>query len=216
LNLFALLSQLDSAEQRAILSFRAREYRRGSPDPAFRFEAVQLLNREEVGGICKRFEDVQDFTDEAVAEFRNTAAIEKWSAARFGTAVHKLVADKIIVADEGKGNFRPEVSYVKMKADGVEPPARPAGMTADQQYQEMLKPGAKGSIRIDAYELRKEEQTVCIYDIKTGESGLRSKRFAEIFTRVAGTYQWATRIVITEVRPRDPWRPARKPTLQGE
>jgi hypothetical protein len=177
---------------------------------------VQLLNQREVGQICERFEAVQDFTNRAVEEFRNKAEAERWSPAQFGTAVHKFVADEISAADDGKGNFRPEVSFVKMKADGVEPPARPVGMTADQQYQEMLKPGAKGSIRIDAYELQKEKQTVCIYDIKTGESGLRSKRFAEFLTRVAGTYQWATRIIITEVRPHDPWLPGRKPTLRGE
>jgi hypothetical protein len=66
--------------------------------------------------------------------------------------------------------------------------------------------GIKNSIRIDVFEKR-DKQTVCVYDIKTGRSGLSPARRADILAHVHGTYPGATHIIIAEVRPTDPWRP---------
>ena len=61
--------------------------------------------------------------------------------------------------------------------------------------------GTKGSIRIDVLE-RTGPSRVCVYDIKTGRSGLSPARFNEIRRSVAGAYgPEVNQIIITEVRP---------------
>jgi hypothetical protein len=64
--------------------------------------------------------------------------------------------------------------------------------------------------RIDAL-VRANENTVCVYDIKTGRSGLSHARILELLVNVAGAFPDATRIIITEVRPADRWHPGRRP-----
>jgi len=80
----------------------------------------------------------------------------------------------------GDPNFRAEVSHVK-------------GLEEAQDY------GTKGSIRVDVLE-RRDRATVCVYDIKTGRSGLSIMR-SEIASTVFSAYGPVQRIIITEVRP---------------
>ena len=65
--------------------------------------------------------------------------------------------------------------------------------------------GTKGSVRVDALE-RTSEKAVCFYDIKTGDAELTPARIAEIFKNVRSIYRDATTIVITQVRPKAPYR----------
>jgi hypothetical protein len=60
--------------------------------------------------------------------------------------------------------------------------------------------GAKDTIRVDVLE-RRDQATVCVYDIKTGRSGLSVPRMAEITTSVFKAYGPVLRIIVTEVRP---------------
>ena len=60
--------------------------------------------------------------------------------------------------------------------------------------------GEKGSIRVDVLENR-GNGTVCVYDIKTGQSGLSPARMAEIAGTVFRTYAGTKRIIVTEIRP---------------
>ena len=78
-------------------------------------------------------------------------------------------------------NFRAEVSLLK-------------GLADDATY------GAKGSIRIDVFE-NVGNGTVCVYDIKTGRSGLSPARMAEIATTVLAAYPGTRRIIVSEIRP---------------
>ena len=61
--------------------------------------------------------------------------------------------------------------------------------------------GTPGSIRVDVLE-RAQENVVCVYDIKTGKSGLSATRAAEIASRVAVIYTPASRIIVIETRPK--------------
>lgn len=78
-------------------------------------------------------------------------------------------------------NFRTEVSILKSRADEV-------------RY------GLTDSTRIDILE-RRNDKTVCVYDLKTGAAFLSRARFLEIYGSVLSVYSDAERIIIIEVRP---------------
>jgi hypothetical protein len=101
------------------------------------------------------------------------------SPTQYGTLVHSLVKD--VIDGMGDPNLRAELSHVK-------------GIEEAQDY------GTKGSVRVDVLE-RRDNATVCVYDIKTGRSGLSVSRFAEIASSVFSAYGPVQRIIITEVRP---------------
>jgi hypothetical protein len=60
--------------------------------------------------------------------------------------------------------------------------------------------GIKDSVRIDVLE-NVRNGTVCVYDIKTGRSGLTAGRAREIAQRVFDSYGEARRIIVFETRP---------------
>jgi hypothetical protein len=74
--------------------------------------------------------------------------------------------------------FRAEVSFIKGQQEN---------------------PGKKGSIRVDVLEKR-DDGVVCVYDIKTGWSGLTPARMLEIASNVHKNYE-TMNFVITETRP---------------
>jgi hypothetical protein len=119
------------------------------------------------------------------------------SASQYGTEVHSRVARGIGTHNP---NFIAELSIIKMAEEGASEEQLKKARSGDIDY------GTKGSIRVDALE-SKDEDTVCVYDIKTGNAGLSHARFAEILANVRGIYPNTKRIIITEVRPTDPWRP---------
>lgn len=55
-------------------------------------------------------------------------------------------------------------------------------------------------LRIDVLE-NVGDGTVCLYDIKTGRSGLGPGRAVEIAVEVLGAFRTTQRIVITAIRP---------------
>ena len=128
-------------------------------------------------------------TDQAVAqaEADEKASGEQWSASKFGTAVHTYIKRTIdrwneLPPEEAKKlnpfDFRAEISFIK-------------------GHQENH--GKKGSIRVDVLEQR-DDGVVCVYDIKTGWSGLTPARMLEIASNVNKNYE-TTNFVLTETRP---------------
>jgi hypothetical protein len=69
-----------------------------------------------------------------------------------------------------------------------------------QPQRSFLTAGQYGTIRIDVFE-EAPNQTVCVYDIKTGKRGLSPARMLEIATKVFAAYNDVKRIIITEIRP---------------
>lgn len=177
LALFTALSARNTPDRRAIIEFNAREFRTDAHGELNRAE-VDQFNRDQVKDACPRLGEVQSRTDHADEVVRRGGGI--MSPQQFGTFVHTHLKQQI----DRLGNpaFRAEVSRLK-------------GQAADVEY------GAKGSIRIDVLEYV-GGGTVCVYDIKTGESGLSPKRMAEIAKSVFKAYPNTQRIIVTEVRPR--------------
>jgi hypothetical protein len=151
---------------------------------------VTLLTRDEVNRICERLEEVQMRTDYiALAErpFR-----DKMSPTQYGTRIHSMLKNEIDRLRDP--NFRAEVSVVKATEEEKEANEPLESSPGEVKY------GTKNSIRIDVYE-KTNPTTVCVYDIKTGRSGLSPARFNEIRQSVFHAYGAVQHIIITEVRP---------------
>jgi hypothetical protein len=199
LALFTTLSLQNSQERRAIIEFRAREYRRGEA-PLLELIGVRILTRDQVRQVCNELKTVQDLTDDAATKVQ--AAGTPMNAAQYGTAVHKFVEEEV----NGKPNRDPNFTA----EESLEKAAEEAKETGDRQLQEQVEMrkrnprGAPGSIRIDVHERRPDIHTSCVYDIKTGRRGLSIRRMNEIAQRVAETHGAGVRIIVIEVRPTVP------------
>ena len=113
-----------------------------------------------------------------MAAVRNSGA--NLSPQQFGTAVHLKVKKEI---DGMKDDYlKAEVSFLKGFEDDY---------------------GVKGTIRIDGLgRVRKRPDTACIYDIKTGRSGLTFPRMLEMVVNTQKAFNGEIRhFIVTEVRP---------------
>jgi hypothetical protein len=175
LTLFTWLSRGNTPDRQAVIAFSAREFRPNAaamPELAY----VGYLSRDEVEDACPRLGEVQMRTDDAVETVRRRGALDL-SPTQFGTAVHMALKKQIDALYDP--NFRAEVSALKR---------------LDETY------GAKGSVRIDVFENIRSE-IVCIYDIKTGKSGLTARRAAELAAKAFKGLPSARQIIIIETRP---------------
>jgi hypothetical protein len=150
---------------------------------------VSSMTREQVSKVCEQFDHVQTLTDAAVDKYEGKGL----SRAQFGTAVHTDVKGEI-EKPPVKPNFRAEVSIRKFLLEWQK----------DAEGEEYIaRYGLKNSVRIDVLE-NVDDDTVCVYDIKTGisrNSGLDDERIMEIARAVKNRYPHIRRIVIVEVRP---------------
>lgn len=208
LALYEQYSRYNNDNQRTVLEVEARGFfRKGAPAGEFDKNGLKILTQQQVNNTCGQLARVQELTDKAVAAVKTSG--EPMSLTQFGTAVHQYVAQAIKgrnnpslpTYDENFRTLRAEISYVKMEEEGVN-----MKKELERMQKEGTRYGTTGSIRVDVLE-HKNDSTVCVYDIKTGDSGLSPARFAEIFANVRSVFPDATNIIITEVRPSDPWRP---------
>ena len=176
LALFAWLSLRNTPDQKSIIVFKARDYHRLGRD-GFDVENVGVLTKDDVDSVCRRLQQMQSITDMAARKWKPSRSL--LTAAQYGTLVHSDI--KLQVDALRDPTFRAEVSHLK-------------GVEEEQPY------GTKDSVRVDVLE-RRDEATVCVYDIKTGRSGLGVARFGEIASTVLSAYGPVQRIIITEVRP---------------
>jgi hypothetical protein len=183
LSRYDFLSRLNRPDARAVLGFNAGAFEPGS-DKSEAAVHTAVLTRDEVEKICPRYWEVQQITNDAAASPGRGAYP---SAQAYGTAVHLRIRDEINgppthpPSPPQDLDFRSELSVIK-------------GEEADRY-------GQRGSKRVDVYE-NPHTGTVCIYDIKTGDTGLSFARMHELASNVGRFYPLATRIVVTEVRPR--------------
>lgn len=168
----------------AVVSFPVTVY---EPDAEKRLHRIWVgrLTHEELTDSCPKLPDVQKHTNAAADE---TKRADYPTAAAYGTAVHLKLEKKIEGLDEK--NLSTEVSYLKTLGETGEKPAN---------VDEKVRRGQKGSIRIDVFENTRTE-TVCVYDIKTGKSGLYPARSLEIARAVYARYGNA-QIIVIEMRP---------------
>jgi hypothetical protein len=117
---------------------------------------------------------------------------DKMSPTQYGTRIHSMLKDQIDGLKDP--NLRAETSYLKWLED------KKAANEPLESNSGEVKYGTKGSVRIDVFE-RTNPTRVCVYDIKTGQSGLSPARFNEIRRSVFNAYKAVQEIIITEVRP---------------
>lgn len=170
---YNVATALNDENNRAAALFRSKEYPLG--DGVLNRAEVRNLDKDEAQSFCPRLAEVQSRTDSAAEAVRRDRG--PLSPAQYGTAVHLDLKQQI--DDLNNPDFRAELSYLK---------------------GEPAKYGVRGTIRIDVLE-RVDAATVCVYDIKTGASGLTGARMDEIAVNVAKNFGPIQRIVITEVRP---------------
>jgi hypothetical protein len=208
LSLYAALSTFNDRDKQAIIEFTAREYQRSEPGSLTLVEA-RLLSRSEVEKMCAKLPTVQDLTDKGAAKVeRDNPGL---SPTDYGTAVHTYVAHEINQPPTKKSispplnpNFRAEMSALKIGEALTQKRIEYLGRDEGVPF------GALGTVRIDVYENR-GNGTVCIYDIKTGESVLRPGRMRELAHSILTPERIAEikekigvpviRIIVTEVRP---------------
>lgn len=168
---YAIGSSGNGPGRQTVAEFNARAFARGEAGAAL---DVRTMRREEVAYVCPRLDEVEARAERAVAEI----AIERpgLSPAIFGTVAHTRLRDEINALDDP--NFIAEQSFLKSR---------------EARY------GDRGSIRIDVFE-RVRDDTVCVYDLKTGTSGLTLPRMTEITSHVLAKFPSVFRLVVTEVR----------------
>jgi hypothetical protein len=172
--LLGWMSLRDSADQRAVASFRAFESDASGLVP----EGVVRVDHDTVEQACPRLGEVQSRLDDAIS--RVSAAGATLSPSQFGTAVHADLAKQINNLNDPK--FVAERSFLK---EGL---GRP-------WY------GRSGTVRVDVFE-EVDPSTVCVYDIKTGEQTFLPGRAIEIAKAVKNKYPSSSRIVLSEIRGR--------------
>jgi hypothetical protein len=185
--LYTWLSTGNGADGQAVLAYPATVYHPDERNLLGR-TWVGRLSENELSGVCPRLPQVQEFTDQAASSVNR---LSYSTPKTYGTAVHTLLRHDIEAL--GHPNLRAEVSLLKTLQETGEM-SRPL---ADQETYY----GRRGSIRIDVLEYV-GNGTVCVYDIKTGSTGLIPGRISEIARTVYLRFPMALRIVVTEMRPR--------------
>lgn len=173
LSLYARLSAENAPGRRAVLEFNARAFER---DGARAVPVPRVLERAEVDAFCPRLGEVEARAERAVAAIR--AEGRDLPPALFGTAANVRLRDDVNGLVDL--NFRSEESFEKIRE-------------IDRSS------GQRGNIRVDVIE-RVSDSTVCVYDLKTGTSGLTAARFREIGETVRRHHPTATRTIVTEIR----------------
>src|SRR5262245_41237651 len=177
LALYTWLLLRNNRDRRAVIAFRAREYPI-TGDKAVDVEDVKLVDREAVEQPCPEIEKVTEQTDPAAEKVSKEQPF--LPAAQYGTAVHYQLKKQIDLLDKTKHPLFAEQSFLKS--------------------EDAAKSSGKRSIRVDVYE-KAENQTICVYDIKTGDRRLDMPRMAEIATTVVREFPGTQRIIVTEIRP---------------
>ena len=184
-----LLKQPDPTKT-PIFLFRPKDWKPDNPGERTTTRPsaeVKLITKDQVKEDCPEYDTVQNLTNLA----KNSAgkASSYSSPVLWGTAVHSRM--KEMVDKNYSGQLFAERSYVKYNEDV---------MDDKSFYHQDPSYSKRGSIRIDVLG-REHHQVVCVYDIKTGRSGLSIPRVIEIGESVSRRYRTNPKIIITEVRP---------------
>lgn len=175
--LFAAQSARNDRSGTAVLGMSANEFRTDGALDQNPATWVGRITQTTLDAACPRNGEVQAMTDQVAADVRRSGLYRSPQA--FGNAVHARIAK--IVKEQDDPNFRAELSFF--------PDRRPA-------YY-----GQRDTLRLDLLE-QPVPQTVCVYDYKTGVSGLETNRILSLVRIVKSNFPDALRIIVIEVRPK--------------
>lgn len=187
---FNRLSKQNNPRQQPIILFRPKD--RGSSDETKPIQmrlksGVRLATKGEIKRYCPEFDQVQRLADEAAAR---TGPRSKYSsAATWGTATHVNMKD-LTLEDPENDNLYTEESFVKYREEVGDDPRR---------YQRGAIYGQKNSLRIDTRGEVIHNNTVCVYDLKTGNKGITVPRAVEIYESVRRRIKSMPEVRIVEV-----------------
>lgn len=187
LELFKQLSPHSRPDRPVAIEFniRAREYPRDEDGKTeLDFKAVRVLRPDEVQKFCPRLWQVQYLTNETVRLLDRVRPDVDRGA--FGSAVHTLL--KLRVERENDPDFKAEISYLKTPDMTRPDPFAPAGW------------GEKNTRRLDILENVREQQTVCIYDVKTSGARFTVRDMNEIANTARHYFPDAKSFVLIEVK----------------
>jgi hypothetical protein len=191
--LFGWLSTRNGSDGTAAYAPRVQEYE--AKEGTYSATWVGQLSEEQLKKFCPKYPTVQSLTDGAAAA---TNRGNYKSASEYGTAVHKSL--ELSVKARADPELLSEVSVLKtVEETGERPPSPPPQQKPPAAPRE-IPYGTKGSIRIDVLERSDGTKMVCVYDIKTGKSGLSAARVKEIAKAVFDNFGPA-KFMIIEVRP---------------
>jgi hypothetical protein len=144
----------------------------------------ETLTQEQVAQVCKVLPDVQTWTNEAATmHLPQRAAM---SPTEWGNlvhwAIHKRITDLKKIFPTGLANVFPEISI--------------DGDRRDSDDEDGPSYGQPGTSRLDVLE-KVSATTYCVYDVKTGTSGLTQKRLLELLDKLPK----GVLVYIMEVRP---------------
>jgi hypothetical protein len=170
---FNALSERNSAEQVAVLEFRAGEYKRlGDLSVTF----VGMISREKAQQLCPDLPIVQSALDAAVLSVEDEGKLRRSSEpTKYGMKVHARTATTI--NGRGDENLRAEVYW----NDGIE------------------NRGGLGSVKSDTQATPPNSKVFCIIDHKTGREGLSPKRMLTLATKASKLDR--SHIIVIETRP---------------
>jgi hypothetical protein len=215
LNRYDQLSDGNNSQRQAAL-FLGRGFGRDRATGQFGLVDAQWLTREQVDKICgdgtdEGLKQVQAWVDEAVKKTEPDR--HNLSEGPYGTEIHTKVEHMV----RGNRKFRAEPSFILREDGGLTPLSPKARALLEERGtfddKGFLTPtadrGQKGSVRPDLDQPRGKD-TVCIYDIKTGDWGLTPERMEEFVRAIekADPEQEIKTIVVIQVRPTG-WRPRR-------
>lgn len=142
------------------------------------------LTPEQVAQVCTALPDVQSWTNEAATA--NLPARASMDPAEWGNLVHWAIYRNVVglkaVLPVALANIFPEITIDQQRRDSTDLPG--------PRY------GEKGASRLDILE-KVSSATYCVYDVKTGTSGLSQKRILDILEKLPK----GVLVYIMEVRP---------------
>ncbi|WP_342363204.1 hypothetical protein [Terrarubrum flagellatum] len=181
--LYVFLSINNGPNRQAVLSYPAQKY--DVPTPTSPAIFAGYLTNDEVSKACGAYKEAQAFLDDATIRIRKE---DYSSKATYGTAVH-METRNLMRATPVEG-LHAEISFLKTLDETGEPP----NFAILNQYY-----GRIGSMRMDIFDVTRPT-VACVYDIKTGKSGLPPARMNEIATTTRLNYPQAQQIIVTEMR----------------
>lgn len=179
--LFGWLSPSDDIDgQRTVMGFVPRDYQPGKSGQM----DLGFVGNLTAGNEESLLGEVQKLTNEAAEAAGDSRQFS--SMATYDTDVH--VRFKNFVNDLHNENFRAERSFLKEAAEPTSKDETAAGYSR--------------SVRVDAYEYKPEDRTLCVYDLKTGRRGLSVCRSDILATAAYLGMSKVDRVIMIEVRPR--------------